>query len=93
MQRITAIFHGRVQGVGFRSMAKMIAEDLGAKGYVQNLPDGTVKLVAEGEEDVLGKFLEKLKSREIFGKKIVKKIDVSYEKATGEFEGFEIKRD
>lgn len=92
MQRITAIFHGRVQGVGFRSTAKMIAGDLGAKGYVRNMPDGTVKLVSEGEKEVLENLLAQMSEKRLFGLRLVKKTDVKYGKATGEFESFEIRR-
>lgn len=41
------IFYGRVQGVGFRKFVKTKAQQLGVKGYVKNLPDGTVEVVAK----------------------------------------------
>lgn len=43
-----AVVHGAVQGVGFRYYARSAAQRLGVYGYVQNLPDGTVKVVCEG---------------------------------------------
>jgi acylphosphatase len=42
------IFSGRVQGVGFRYTAQTIARRHPVTGYVRNLPDGTVELVAQG---------------------------------------------
>jgi len=45
---ITATVHGTVQGVGFRYYARSMAHRLGVRGYVQNLPDGTVRVVCEG---------------------------------------------
>ncbi len=39
---------GRVQGVGFRHYTKLRARELGVRGYVQNLPDGSVEVWAEG---------------------------------------------
>ncbi|MCF8217535.1 MAG: acylphosphatase [Bacteroidales bacterium] len=48
---------GRVQGVGFRFSAREIAKNLGVAGYVQNRPDGSVKIVASGEESKLNEFL------------------------------------
>lgn len=50
MKRITFHITGKVQQVGFRSKAVAIANALGIKGNVQNLVDGRVKIIAEGEE-------------------------------------------
>lgn len=44
------IFHGRVQGVGFRITCYQIAMRLGLTGWVRNLSDGTVEVCAQGEE-------------------------------------------
>lgn len=44
---------GNVQGVGFRSFVYNRAKAFGIKGYVENLDDGSVRVVAEGEEDHL----------------------------------------
>jgi acylphosphatase len=49
------IFTGRVQGVGFRFTAHSIARRYELKGFVQNLPDGSVEMVAQGgAEDIKG---------------------------------------
>jgi len=48
---------GRVQGVSYRYFASKMAAELGIKGWIRNLPDGSVEGVAEGEEDVLKRFL------------------------------------
>lgn len=90
--RATLIIHGRVQGVGFRAAARAIATDMKITGFVENLPDGTVKAVAEAEKDVLEKFIKRIRERELFGKKIVEKVDVKYEDATDEYVDFFIKR-
>jgi acylphosphatase len=45
------IYTGRVQGVGFRYTAVNVADGYAVAGYVRNLPDGSVELVAEGEPD------------------------------------------
>lgn len=45
--------HGRVQGVWFRESARKQAEQLGITGYAVNFPDGTVDILACGEEDSL----------------------------------------
>jgi acylphosphatase len=49
--RLTALISGRVQGVGFRWWVRASALELGLTGYAENLPDGRVKVVAEGPED------------------------------------------
>jgi acylphosphatase len=46
---------GRVQGVGFRYFAQDIANREGVSGQVRNLPDGRVEVVAEGDEESLGR--------------------------------------
>ena len=42
---------GRVQKVGFRGWAKKQARELGLSGYIENLPDGKVRIVVAGEEE------------------------------------------
>ena len=44
-------FSGRVQGVGFRYRALMIARELGLTGFATNLWDGRVQMQIQGEED------------------------------------------
>ncbi len=43
------IFSGRVQGVGFRFTAQRIAGRYGLRGFVRNLPNGTVEMFAQGD--------------------------------------------
>lgn len=51
---------GRVQGVGFRFFAQHEAERLGVSGYVQNLPDGRVEVLASGSREQLAQFRSQL---------------------------------
>jgi len=51
-----AIVRGLVQGVSFRYYTAQTARQLSLAGYVRNLPDGTVEVLAEGEEGSLDEF-------------------------------------
>jgi len=89
MKRINIIVHGNVQGVFFRSNTKKMAESLGLNGYAKNMPDGTVEVVAEGPEDKLKQLIEFCKNGPEAAE--VSKIDVKFEKASNEFDGFEVR--
>lgn len=55
--RRQVLFYGRVQGVGFRYTTASIARRYPVVGFVRNLPDGSVELVAEAEATVLDQFV------------------------------------
>lgn len=55
-------FGGRVRGVNFRDFARREAANFNAVGYVKNMPDGTVQVVAEGQRPDLLHFIEVLMS-------------------------------
>lgn len=59
---------GQVQGVGFRAFTYESATDLKLKGWVRNLSDGRVEIVAEGDAATIGKLLEKVKKGPQFGR-------------------------
>ncbi|HTZ11211.1 MAG TPA: acylphosphatase [Candidatus Margulisiibacteriota bacterium] len=56
-KQVHLYYSGRVQGVGFRFTAQEIASKLSVYGWVRNLSDGRVEIVAEAEEAVLKEFL------------------------------------
>jgi acylphosphatase len=58
--RLTAWVEGRVQGVGFRWWVRANALELGLAGYAENLADGRVKVVAEGDDDRCQELLRRL---------------------------------
>lgn len=61
-QRLTLLVTGRVQGVGYRAFVRRQALDFGLAGYAENLSDGRVEVVAEGDRQDLEGFLIKLKT-------------------------------
>jgi acylphosphatase len=58
-----ATFAGRVQGVGFRYTAQRLAAGIKVVGYVRNLSNGNVELVAQGEADQVQAFLDAVARR------------------------------
>ena len=60
MARQRYIVTGKVQGVGYRYWTHHTASMFGLKGWVRNLPDGTVELVAEGDLSILQQFEQEL---------------------------------
>ncbi len=57
-KRLTAYVSGTVQKVGYRARVMDFAKMLGLKGTVENLDDGRVKIMAEGDDDKLKWFEE-----------------------------------
>lgn len=59
--RYQVSFRGMVQGVGFRATARDFARGFPITGWVRNEPDGSVTLVAEGDEADVERFLDSLR--------------------------------
>jgi len=89
-QVIIKVF-GQVQGVFFRSETAEQAEQFGLFGWVRNEQDGSVKIIAEGEEKNLEKLIKFCKDGPKFAK--VEKIEVEYKEASGGFNEFFIRYD
>ena len=85
--RRTTYFTGRVQGVGFRYTAQSVAAGVDVTGFVRNLPDGRVELVAEGRADELDRLLSEIE-RAMRGK--IRKVQTVESPAGGEFASFRI---
>lgn len=81
-------YSGQVHGVGFRYTAQDIAMGLGLKGWVKNLIDGRVEVVAEGEEEDIKEFLAKILKGPLG--RYISDAEVSWGKPTKKFDSFEI---
>ncbi len=84
--RLHAIVSGRVQGVAYRHYTRLQARELGVTGWVQNLPDGDVLLLAEGPREALEALLAWCHRGPPMAKVI--QVQSRWEKATGEFNQF-----
>ena len=89
LKRINVFVSGRVQGVAFRWVTVDVAQQKGVTGWVRNLRDGRVEVMAEGEEMVLKDFIEFLKKGPRYAK--VKDIQVDWGAYKGEFRSFEVR--
>lgn len=58
MVEIHCIISGKVQGVAYRAYLQEAATELQIVGYTNNIPDGTVEVVAQGDPDTLKAFVE-----------------------------------
>jgi acylphosphatase len=90
MMRITARVKGRVQGVGYRYFVTDCARQTGVSGFVKNIPDGSVTIVAEGRDDALDTFLRMIQARSTTLAR-VDTLEVNRCEPTGEFSGFGIR--
>ena len=60
------VVQGRVQGVGYRYFVMREAASLGVSGFARNRPDGSVEVVAEGSDEVLGDLEARLRQGPAF---------------------------
>ena len=88
MKCIHLTVSGKVQGVFFRDSTRRKANELGLNGYVRNLSNGTVEVVAQGDEEKLNQLIEFIKNNP--GHSKVENIKVS-DKHPEKLKFFEIK--
>jgi acylphosphatase len=90
-RRLHVWITGRVQGVSFRYHARVCARRLGLTGWVRNLADGRVELVAEGAPEQLRALLDWCGEGPAAAR--VDRVEHREGAASGEFEGFAVVRD
>ena len=87
MERRQVHYSGRVQGVGFRYTTRSVATRFQVAGFVQNLPDGRVYLVVEGEPAELNQFMAAIQTEL---NHYIRNIQTETLPPTQEFSGFSI---
>ncbi|MBU1292441.1 acylphosphatase [Patescibacteria group bacterium] len=90
-KRFEAIVSGRVQLVMYRDFAQRKARSLKLVGEVRNLSDGTVSVVAEGDQEVLERYLQRLHHGPLLAR--VDEVSPEWKEATGVFKDFLIRYD
>ena len=86
MKRLTALVSGKVQRVGYRARVIQLANGLGLKGFVENLSDGRVRIIADGDDEKLKLFEEAIDIKNTFIQVI--SIEKEHSQPNGEFSGF-----
>jgi acylphosphatase/uncharacterized protein YoxC len=86
MKKVTLHISGNVQRVGYRAKVMSIANALGIKGFIQNLPDGRAKIIAQGEQPELNKLIQAINiSNSLIN---VTNIEQEYSTSSDDYEGF-----
>ena len=88
LKEIEVIIKGRVQMVMFRDFIKRKADKLGVYGMVENLPDDSVRVVAQGDEEKLKEFVEELKTGPQFAE--VENVSIKWKEIGERFTDFKI---
>ena len=86
--RLRANFSGTVQGVGFRFTARKIANRYEVTGFVKNLPNRQVEVVAEGDREVVESFISDIYSSSLSD--YIRNMEKESSPAMGEYSGFNI---
>lgn len=89
-KRLTVLYSGHVQGVGFRYTACQVASGFDVCGTVRNLPDGRVELVAEGALDELEAFRSAIRDAGVGP--MIRNETVQWGSPQGDLRGFQILR-
>ena len=87
--RAQIVIQGLVQGVGYRFFVVARAQQYHITGYVQNLPNGNVRVVAEGDKGVLLSFIEDLRIGPASAH--ITAVDVQWNEEESGFTEFEVK--
>ncbi len=82
------LYNGRVQGIGFRYTCRYLAKGFSITGYVKNLEDGCVELVAEGSREEINRFLQMIDESDL--KPFIRHRTLEWQSATGKWTDFHV---
>ncbi|MGC8676367.1 MAG: acylphosphatase [Candidatus Micrarchaeia archaeon] len=87
------IVRGVVQGVGYRAFVMGLAKQYGISGFVRNLTDGSVEIIAVASSEVLAQFKKELAAYSEGGASVdnIEETDYNAEQNDAEFDGFRIR--
>jgi len=89
MIEMFGVVSGKVQGVAYRAYVQDAADELGLVGYIKNLPDGTVEIVAQGDPSVLKDFVEYLHEGSLLSQ--VEAVAIDWRSVKDNYEDFSIR--
>jgi acylphosphatase len=90
---VRLIVHGIVQGVGYRSLVKNAANKHGIRGFVRNVSDGSVEIVAIGDAKSMRDFEREISVNYSYGPQVMHVERKEYEQEDADYAGFRIERD
>jgi acylphosphatase len=86
---VEVLVEGHVQGVGYRNFAQRRAQERRLTGYAMNLPDGRVKIRAEGDVQAIDRFVRELGAGPPLAR--IARVDVSAVPFSGRYQDFGIR--
>jgi acylphosphatase len=86
--RLHVVYHGNVQGVGFRYTVRSLVPGFEVTGTIRNRPDGSVEMLAEGEKSELTAFQQAIRDSGLGP--LISDEQLKWADATNEFRGFTI---
>lgn len=89
MKQVLAEVHGIVQGVWFRAWTMDLAADMDLTGWIRNTPEGTVEILAQGDEDVLTEFVRHLHQGPVLAR--VERVDTKFNATEEKFSKFSVR--
>lgn len=92
MKSMHVFFEGRVQGVGFRYTVKRESTGFDVAGWIRNLPDGRVEMLAQGEPDEVDAFLAAVREGELAGNISSMQVETADADPAEPLRGFEIRQ-
>ncbi|MDO8489579.1 MAG: acylphosphatase [Candidatus Omnitrophota bacterium] len=86
-KQLHLLYSGRVQGIGFRYTVQDIAGQQKVLGWVKNLDNDKVEVVAEAEEELLNNFLQQINQH---FSRYIEDVSIKWQPANGQFRDFQI---